>query len=120
MRRRPIVGVDDVASRAAAAAIIAGLIVRARERQQRVEKTSLLKSKKHRIGAEQRAESALAELDFRPARIVLAGRIADLALLAPAPLEDAQHVAGLRDLPALERIAKRQDARPCRLLRRPR
>ena len=54
MFRRAIVGVDHVARRASAGAIIAGLVVRAREREQRIEQPRFLQAEKHRIGAQLR------------------------------------------------------------------
>ena len=60
MFTRAIIGIDDVAGGASAGPVVAGLIVRARERKQRVKQTSLLQSKKNRVGPQFRAEPALA------------------------------------------------------------
>src|SRR5207253_2804707 len=104
MVRRAIVRVRHVASGAAAAAIVARLIVGAGKREQRIEQARLLQPEEHGIDAELGAEAAIAQLDLRPPRIIVAHRIAGLALLAAAALEDAQYVARLRDFPALQRI----------------
>ena len=50
-----------VAGRAAAAAIVAGLIVGAGKRQQRIEQARLLQAEEHGIGAQLRAEAAIAQ-----------------------------------------------------------
>ena len=62
MLRRAVVGVDHVARRASAGAIIAGLVVRAGQRKQRIEQARFLQAEKNGIGAQLGAESALAEL----------------------------------------------------------
>ena len=118
MFARSVIGIDHVAARAAARAIIAGLIVGAGKPRQRIQQARLLQAQKNRIGAKLCAETAAAELDVRPAGIFLPLRIADLAFRPAAALEDAQYVAGLRNLPALERRHFRQDAVHARLIRR--
>ena len=103
MLGRAIVGVDYVARRATAAAIIARLIVRARKREHRVEQARLLQAKEHRIGAQQGAESAFPELVVGAAGFSLGVGIADFTFFCAAALEYAQHIPRLRNLPALER-----------------
>ena len=68
MLRRAVVGVDHVAARAAARAIIAGLIVRARQREHRIHQARLLQAKKNRIGAQLRPEAAAARACRRAGR----------------------------------------------------
>ena len=53
-----------MAGRAAAGAVVAGLIVGAEERQQRVEQAGLLQAEKDRIGARLGAEAAIAQFDL--------------------------------------------------------
>ena len=110
MRRRAIVRINDVAGRAAAGAIIAGLIVGARQGKQRIEQARFLQAEKNRIGAQLRAESARAEFVVGLAGIVGAHGLADFAFRAAAAFEHAQHVAGLRNFPAFERRDFRQHA----------
>src|SRR5580692_5816541 len=93
-----------------AGAIIAGLVVRSRHREERVEQARLLQAKEHGIGAKLRAESARAELVVRFACIISAHRLADFALRPAAAFEHTQHVARLRNFPALERSDLRQNA----------
>src|SRR5436190_1864656 len=99
-----------MAGGAAAAAIVAGLIVRTGEREQRIEQARLLQPEEHGIHAELSPEAAIAQLDLGPPRIILAHRIAWLALFAAAALEHAQHVTRLRDFPPLERVEVWKDA----------
>ena len=110
MHRRAIVGVDDMAGRAAAVAIIAGMIVGAGQRKDRIEQARLLQAEKDRIGAQLGAEAAIAQLDVGPPGIFFRIGIADLGALSPAALEDAQNIAGLRNFPAAQRIQVRQHA----------
>ena len=91
VKRIAIVGINDVASRTARGAVITRLIVRAQERQQRVEQAGLLQSLKHRVRARQGAEAAIAQPSV------------------PA-FENTQRVAGLRRFEVRQRIEKRQQA----------
>src|ERR1700691_3404822 len=50
MLRRSVVGIDDMAGAASAGTVVAGLIVGAGERKQRVEQARFLKAKKNRVG----------------------------------------------------------------------
>ena len=59
LRRRTIVRVNHVAGRATARTIIARMIVRAHETEQRIVQPRFLQIEEDRIGAIQRAESAL-------------------------------------------------------------
>ncbi len=90
MFRRTIVGVDHVAGAASAGAVVAGLIVGAGKRQQRIEQASLLQSQKDRIGAQFGAEAALAQFDLRLARLFFEAWIPYFRLFLAAALEDAQ------------------------------
>ena len=116
--RRAVVGVDHVAGAAAAGAVVAGLIVGAGKRQQRIEQARLLQSQKDRIGAQLGAEAALAQFDLRLARLFFEAWIPDFWLLPAASFEDAQDVAGLRNFPALQRIEIRQHSFLADLFRR--
>src|ERR1051326_1066489 len=60
---RSVVRVDHVAGRAAAAAIIAGLIVRTRKGEERIEQPRLLESEEDGIGSNLGAEASIAQLD---------------------------------------------------------
>src|SRR5713226_3156172 len=102
MLRRAVVGINHVARRAAATAIITRLVICSRQRKKRIEKARLLQTEKHGIGAEQSAEAALAQLVVRTPRFFLRIGIPDLSFFRAAALEDAQDVARLRKLPALE------------------
>ncbi len=118
MFRRTIVGVDHVAGAAAAGPVVAGLIVGAGERQQRIEQAGLLQSEKNRIGAQFGAEAALAQFDLRLARLFFEAWIPYFRLFPAASFEHAQDVAGLRNLPALQRIEIRQHSFLADLFRR--
>src|SRR5207249_6442385 len=75
--RVAVVRVKDVAGGAAGGAIISGLIVRAKEIEQRVEQARALEPLKDRVGATEGAEAAVAEA-------------------VVAALESSEGVAGLR------------------------
>src|SRR5580704_13602285 len=92
-----------MASRAAAAAIVARIVVRARQREQRIEKPRFLQSEKHGIGSQQSAKPSLAKLVVGTPRFLLAIRIADFALLSGAALKHAQDISRLRNFPAFQR-----------------
>lgn len=81
-----------------------------RKRQQRIEQARFLQAEYRRIGTQQRAKAAFAELN-----IGLSGRLFDAGnsgfrLLLSATFEHAQDVAGLRYLPPLNRFKIRKDA----------
>ena len=97
VERVAVVRVDDVACRAAARAVVAGIVVRAKERQHRVEQARSLETLKDGIGAVDGAKPTNAQP-------------------VVAPLEDAQHVARLRDLEVRQRIEEGEDAEAACLL----
>ena len=68
VRRIAIVGVNDVAGGAAAGAIVAGMIVGAGQRHDRIEQARFLQAEENGIGAQFRAEAAVAELGRRACR----------------------------------------------------
>src|SRR5262249_176377 len=74
--RIAVVGVDDVARGAAAAAVVAGLVVGAAKVERRIEQARALDALEDGIAAGEGAEAPIAETVI-------------------APLEDAQDVAGL-------------------------
>src|SRR5208337_5333632 len=74
---RAVVGIDDVAGRAAAGAIVAGMIVGPGQRQQRIHEARLLKSQEHGIGAVDGAEAAVAELGVGTSWSFVGQRITD-------------------------------------------
>src|SRR5277367_1576889 len=110
MIRRAIVGINNVARGAAAAAIIAGLIVCAGKIEKWIEQARLLQTKEDGIGAKFGAKAAVAEFVVGPPGFLFAIWVPDFALFFAAALEYAQHVAGLRNFPALERSEFGQDA----------
>ena len=118
VRLRAVVGVDDVAARAAAGAELPGHVVRPEQRERGVEQPRLLEVQPHRVDAVQRAEPARTEpVERLPRRLLQVGQ-ADLDLLFLAPLEDAQDVAGLADLEARQRLEVGQHALLDDLVRR--
>ena len=110
MFRRSIVRVDHVAGTASAGAVVAGMIVGAGKRQQRIEQSSLLQPEKYWIGAQLGTEAALAELDLRLARIFFETQDSrPPASSLPPRSKTRKHVAGLRNLPTLQRIEIRAE-----------
>src|SRR5438128_3614629 len=61
VRRRAIIRINDVTSRATARSIIARMIVAAKKTEERIVKSSFLQTEENRIGAVQCAESALGQ-----------------------------------------------------------
>src|SRR6266403_3425147 len=118
MGRIAIIRVDHVARGAAARAIIARMIVRAGEKKNRIEQSRLLQAKEYGIRAQLGSKTSLAELVIGLARAFFAIRIANLRFLAPASLEDTQHIAGLRSFPAQEWIELRKDSFDASFFRR--
>src|SRR5471032_3023637 len=94
------------------------MIVRTHEIKQRIIQPRFLQIQKNRIGAEQRAESAIAQTASGPAGLFKRIWIAELQLLLAAALEDAEQIAWLADVEARQRIKERQDAVLLRHLRR--
>src|SRR5271154_6407880 len=105
-----VVGVDDVAAGAAAAAIVTGLVVGSGKAEQRVKQAGLLQAEKDRVGTQLGAEAAIAELEIGVAGKLFGTGNARLRLLLTAALKNAEDIAGLRDLPALERVEIGQNA----------
>src|SRR5215469_8682275 len=99
-----------MAAGAAAAAKVARIVIGARKREQWIEQASLLQSEKDGIGAQLGSEAARAQLYIRMSGVFVRAGNADLALFTAAALEDAQHIAGLGDLPSTQRIECRQDS----------
>src|SRR6267143_7225007 len=98
MRGIAIIRVDHVTRDAATRAIIARMIVRARERKNRIEQSRFLQAKKYGIRTQPGSKTSFAELVIGLARFLFAIRIPNLRFLAPASLEVPQHIAGLRSL----------------------
>src|SRR6202011_3781382 len=109
MNRRAVIGIKDMAGRAAARAVVAGVVVGAQEVQSRVEEPRLGQADEDGIGAVLGAQPADAEAGARLAVIFFA--LGDANIYAePSPtLEDAQNVAGLAHLKARQGIEKRHD-----------
>ena len=76
-----IVGVNHVAGRAAAGAIVAGMIVRAGKRHHRIEEAGLLQAEEDGIGAKLGAEATVAELVVGLAGIFIQAGIANFTFL---------------------------------------
>src|SRR3989475_2828314 len=90
-----VVGIDHVTRGAPTGAIVAGMIVGARKRQDRVEQASFLQSEKNGICTQSVPKPAVAQLVVRLARIFFAMGIRDLGFLVAAAFEHAKNVAGL-------------------------
>src|ERR1700722_12421801 len=90
-----IVGIDDVAGGAAAGAIIAGMVVGAKEIEGRIEQARALQAHENGIGAVFGAEAASAQASAWPSRFFQTFGVADLNVEAAATFEEAQDVAGL-------------------------
>ena len=58
MDRRTVIGIEHVAGRAAAGAIVAGMIVGAEEIERRIEQSRFLQTDEHRVSAVLGAEAA--------------------------------------------------------------
>ena len=118
MHRRAVVGVDHVASGAAAVSIVARMVVGARHGKYRIQQASLLQTQKHGVGAKLGAKSAFAQLHIRLAGCLSRIWIAKLRAFTTSALEHAQHVAGLRNFPTRQRIEVRKNAFCVRLILR--
>src|SRR5712664_1873169 len=110
MGRITIIRVDHVARGAAATSIVAGMIVRAGERKNRIEQSRFLQAKKYGIRTQLGSKTSFAELIIGLARFFFAIRIANLRFLAPASFKYPQHTAGLRSFPAQEWIELGKDS----------
>src|SRR6267378_7944588 len=94
-----IIRVDHVTRGAPATAIVAGMIVRSWERNNRIQQSRFLQAKEYGIRPQFGSKTSFAELVIGLARFFFAIRIANLRFLAPASFEDPQHIAGLRSFP---------------------
>jgi hypothetical protein len=86
------------------------MIVGSGQRHHGIDESRLLQAKENRIGAKFGAEAALAEFVIRLAGLLGASGIPDLSLFFTAAFEHAQHVAGLRGFPAIQRRQFRKHA----------
>src|SRR4051812_4896519 len=92
-------------------AIVAGLVVCAREGKHRVEQTCLLQSEEDWIGAARGAESAVAELYVGASGVFIFFEKTDgIALRLATTFEYAKDIAGLRGFPPLQRLEVGKDA----------
>ncbi len=118
MFRRAVVRVNDVTRRAAAGAVIARLIVCARQREKRIEQARLLQTEKDGIRAQLRTEPARAELVVRFARLFFERGLPNFAFPLASAFKYAQDVARLRNLPSFERRHFRENSLSPRRFRR--
>ena len=102
MRRVAIVCINNVASGATARAIVAGMIVSARQGHDRIDETRFLQTEKNGIGTELRAQAAIAQFIVGFAGIFFAIGIAELRLLFAAAFKDTKDISRLRNFPAEE------------------
>ena len=102
--RIAVIGVDEMTGATAAGAIVAGMIVGARKRHDRVEQACFLEAEKNRVGAQPGAQTAVTELVVRLARVFFTIGIADLGFLSTPAFEHTKDIAGLGRFPAEERI----------------
>jgi len=98
---RTIVGINHMASRASAGAVVPGLVVRSRKRQQRIKQARFLQTENRGICPRQRAKAALAEFNVRLSRRFFKAGNSDFRLLFASTLKRPQHVPRLRNLPSL-------------------
>ena len=77
--------------------------------EQRIKQSGLLQSQKDGIGAVQSSKSPLAQFYVRPAGPLIQLGNSEFGFLFSSPLKNPQHIARLRDLPALNRFQKWQD-----------
>src|ERR1044071_6334997 len=92
MRRRTIIGVDDMASRTAAAAIITGMIIGAHETEQWIVQPHFLQVQNDGISADDRAETAFGEAARGFARRLGGSRDTKLSRRLGAFLEASKNV----------------------------
>ncbi len=112
MFRIPVVGIDDVAGGAAGLSIIAGVIVGARKREQRIKQPRLLQPEEDRIDAQARPQTTIAQLHLRLARQLEDVRTADIRrqpFQLAASFKNAQDIARLSHLPAWQWQQKWKD-----------
>src|SRR6202521_2168373 len=77
--------------------------------EQRIKQSGLLQSQKDGIGAIQSSESSPAQFYFLAAGPLIQLGNSQFGFLFSSPLKNPQHIARLRDLPALNRLQKWQD-----------
>ena len=87
------------------------MIVRAQKAEQRIVQPRFLQTEENRIGAVERAESALGQTALRFAgRFVDCGKSQSCNCFASALFENAQNVSRLAQVETRQRIDERQDA----------
>ena len=100
MQRIAVVRVDDVARGAATRAIVAGMIVGDGHRHDGIDEARFLETQENGIGAQLASKATVAQFVVGLAGRLVFFRIADFAFFLAAAFEDAENVAGLRNLPA--------------------
>ncbi len=106
-----VVGVDDVAGRAAARSVVAGLVVGAKEVGRRVEAAGSWSGRRRpgRCGSSCRARGPRRPVLGRPGSSKMSGMPTSRGM-PPASLEDTEHIARLTDLVARQGVEVGQDA----------
>ena len=94
----------------AAGAVVAGSVVRAEKAEQRIVQPRLLRAEKDGVGAVQGAQATGRQASVGFAGRLVEGRETERELIESAFLEDAEQVAGLAHVEALQRIEEWQDA----------
>ena len=89
-----IVGVDDMARRAAAGPEIARVVVRAQRIERRIKQSRLLQPDEHWVGAIQRPQATVAQALPRPAGLFQSFGDTDFRQKPAAPFKDPQHIPG--------------------------
>src|SRR6266852_9246492 len=95
--RGAIVGVDHVARGAAAAAIVAGMIIRSHKTEQRIVQSHFLQIQDDRIGTNQRTEATVRQSAQRFARRLGRRRDTKLQWLLAPFFKDPQNVSRLAE-----------------------
>src|SRR5947209_5689574 len=101
---RSVVCINNVAGRTTAGTIIARVIVRAEESEQRIVQPGFLDAEKNRIGPVEGAETALRQSPQRSAIRFFRGWNAELQLFFPALFKDAQDIARVAQVEARQRV----------------
>src|SRR6266850_3675966 len=91
MLRRTVVGIDDVTGATSAGSIIAGLIVGAWKREQRIQQAGFLQAENDWVSAQFCAETARAQLDLGFSRILYQAGISNFRFCFASALKHAQH-----------------------------
>ncbi len=118
MDRGAVVRIDHVTSAATARPVIAGVIVGAQEIQGGVQQAGLLQAEKNGVGPILGAKSAIAQTGLRATRDFFRFGNARFGAEPSAALENAEDVAGLRDLEPRQRIEQWQHRMAVHLLLR--